>query len=350
MSTDGTNGTTTSTSSFTAPAQYLRKWQVLIIKPAYTKDANGNYTVRDKEHDHALDVSDLRCVWKTQQAVGSAVTIGTLVVYNLNAQTESDIILEGSQIYIAAGYQNGQYGEIFSGDIVQIIRNRENGIDYRLEILALKGALMFDTNYVRSTIAAGATPREVIQYVAKNADTPIEIAKINNTFPETPLPRGKVLFGTAGKYYRDIAVLHDAAYWADENNQLVFQKNSDEIPADSEIVLTPETGLVGTPMYSDDGIHIKMLMDARVKLQTMIKIDNSLIQTQLISINAQSGIGQNQLPQQTQFDKDGEYQVFSVEHAGDTWGNEWFTSMVGIGRTGRNGLLIPMVSITSTTR
>lgn len=348
MSTDGTNGTTASTSSFTAPAQYLRKWQVLIIKPAYKQDANGNYTIRDLYHDRALDVSDLRCVWKVQQAVGQVVTIGTLVVYNLNAQTESDIILEGSQIYIAAGYQNGQYGEIFSGDIVQIIRNRENGIDYRLEILAMKGK--FDTNYVRSTIAAGATPREVIQYVAKNADTPIEIAKISNTFPETPLPRGKVLFGTAGKYYRDIAVLHDAAYWSDEKNQLVFQKNSDEIPAGSEIVLTPETGLVGTPMYSDDGIHIKMLMDARVKLQTMIKIDNSLIQTQLISINAQSGIGQNQLPQQTQFDKDGEYQVFSVEHAGDTWGNEWFTSMVGIGRTGRNGLLIPMVSITSTTR
>jgi len=342
--------TLSNTSGFTAPAQYLRKWQILIIKPAYTKDANGNYTVRDKQHDHALDVSHLRCVFKTQQTTGTAVTIGTLVVYNMNASTEGDVIREGFQVIIQAGYQTGQYGEIITGDIVQVIRNRENGIDYRLEILFLKGTLNFDTNYVRATIAAGATPRDIITQIAKTATNPIEINKINSSIPNTPLPRGKVIYGTVGKYYRDIAVMHDAAYYMDDNNQLLFYKNSDEIPQSKELVLTPATGLVGTPSYSDNGIQISMLMDARVKLGTMIKIDNSIIQEQLISINATTGMGQNQLSQKTQFDEDGEYQVFSVQHEGDTYGNEWYTKVVGISRHGRTGLLVPMTSIQSTTR
>ena len=31
--------------------------------------------------------------------------------------------------------------------------------------------------------------------------------------------------------------------------------------------------------------------------------------------------------------------MFSVEHKGDTWGEEWTTSVVGVSRNGRMGLL-----------
>ena len=37
--------------------------------------------------------------------------------------------------------------------------------------------------------------------------------------------------------------------------------------------------------------------------------------------------------------KDGEYQVFSIKHKGDTWGDEWTTEVVGVSRNGRMGLL-----------
>lgn len=329
--------------------QYGRQWQVLIYKPAYTKDANGN-AIRDKAHDTAIDVSRLKCIWKTQQSVGTVATLCTLAVYNMNAATEGEVIREGFQISIAAGYKDGQYGEIFSGDIVQVYRNRENGIDYRLEIVALRSTAVFDVNHVRTTLAAGSTPRDTIAAVAKHADTPIEINKVNTTFPETPLPRGKVLFGTVQKYYRDICVEHDASYYTDDDNKLVFRKNSDEIPASKTLVMTPVTGLIGTPQYSDDGIHIKMLMDSRVKLHTLIQIDNEIIQRQPVNIDV-SGKGNNtQYPQQQQFDKDGEYEVYSVSHSGDTWGNDWSTSVVGIGRNGRKGLLVSISSTTQTSR
>ena len=120
----------------------------------------------------------------------------TLVVYNMNAATEGSILTEGFQIHIEGGYQEGQYGEIFTGDIVQIFRNLENGVDYRLEIIALKGVLMFDVNYVRATLAAGSTPRAIVQAISDNADTPIGVGEVSQNLTQQALPRGKVLFGT----------------------------------------------------------------------------------------------------------------------------------------------------------
>ena len=328
-----------------APARrgrlYGRKWKILIYKPAYKTDENGSATdERDPEHDTEMDVSMLKCEFQTKPTTETAVQIGTIVVYKMNAATEKEAIEEGFQISIFGGYEEGQYGEIFTGDIVQIFRNRENGTDYRLEIIAIKGMISLFMNHVRSTIAAGSTPRDVVNAVAGQADKKIGVGEVSEELPAEPLPRGKVLFGTPAKYLRDICTWNDAAYWEGEDGKLTIETVEQEIPEDRLLVLTPNTGLVGTPIYTDQGIQIKMLLDPRVKLRTMIQIDNEIIQRQAIQIDPSSGQQRNdQLPQTAQFDQDGEYQVFSVEHHGDTWGDEWTTSVIGVSRNGRMGLL-----------
>ncbi len=193
---------------------------------------------------------------------------------------------------------------------------------------------------IAKLFAAGSTPRDVVNAIAEQADEKIEVGDVSEELPEQTLPRGKVLFGTPAKYLRDICTWNGAAYWEGEDGKLTVETVEQEIPADRVLHLTPMTGLVGTPIYTDQGIQIKMLLDARVKLRSMIKIDNELIQRQAIQIDpASEQQKSDQLPQTAQFDKDGEYQVFSVEHKGDTWGDEWTTSVIGVSRNGRMGLL-----------
>lgn len=326
--------------------QYGRRWKVLIYKPAYieeTDEATG-VTVkrRDPEHDTAVDVSQLRCTFATRQEYRTQVTTCVLVVYNMNPTAERDIIEEGFQISIEAGYEEAQYGEIFTGDIVQVIRNRESGIDYRLEILALKGSQIFDMNHVRATIAAGSTPRDIVYGITGSARQRIEIGEISDSLSTQALPRGKVLFGTPAKYLRDLTIGNDAYYWEGNEGKLVVKKINDEIPADQCLELTPTTGLIGTPKYGDNGISIQMLLDCRVKMQSLIKINNEIIQRTLISLGTSKGgaLTGSQLPQQSIFDEDGEYQVFSVCHKGDTHGDDWRTEVIGVGRHGSSGLLL----------
>lgn len=321
---------------------YGRKWQVLIFKPAYIEktDENGNTTKeKDPDHDVQIDVSDLRCVFKTKANIDTIAQTCTLVVYNMNANTEKEIIEEGFQISIYGGYDEGQYGQVYIGDIVQIYRNRENGIDYRLEIIAIAGAKEYCSNFVKSALAAGSTPREQINQIAKSADRKFGVGEVSEELQERPLPRGKVLFGTPAKYLRDICMWNDANFWSGADGKLVLKTVEQVIPEDQVLVLTPTTGLVGTPAYSDDGIHIKMLLDPRVVLQSMIKIDNEIIQRQAMQINADGKKNPNAVNQNTVFDKDGEYQVFSIEHSGDTWGDDWTTSVVAASRSGRQAKL-----------
>ena len=317
---------------------YGRAWKIVIYKKG--EEGSGE--------DTEMDVSLLRCIFKCQYTMGTASTLGTLIVYNMNVRTEKETIEEGFQIRVEAGYEMGQYGEIFTGDIVQIIRNRENGTDYRLEILAIRSVGVFDVNHVRATIAANSTPRDVVETVAKQADTPIEVGEISEKLPDTPLPRGKVLFGKPSTYLRDICKWNNAWFSQNTDRKLEVHTLTDEIKDDQVLELTPNTGLVGTPKYTDQGINIRMLLDPRVKVTnssgTLIKIDNEIIQRQLISINSnpdQQGKS-NQPDQKSQFDEDGEYMVISVTHSLDTYGDEWTTECNALSRNGKAGLVTAM--------
>ncbi len=335
-------GVAAATSNLRRGRLYGRRWQVLIFKPAYTEktDADGNTTKeRDPDHDVQIDVSDLRCVFKTKASIDTIAQTCTLVVYNMNAATEKEIIEEGFQIAIFGGYDEGQYGQVYIGDVVQIFRNRENGIDYRLEIIAIAGAKEYCSNFVKSTMAAGSTPREQVNQIAKSADRKLSVGEVSEELQKNPLPRGKVLFGTPAKYLRDMCIWNDANFWSGADGKLVLKTVEQVIPEDQVIVLTPTTGLVGTPAYSDDGIHIKMLLDPRVVLQSLIKIDNDIIHRQAMQFSADGKQNANAINQNMIFDKDGEYQVFTVEHSGDTYGDEWITSVVAAGRNGRLGKL-----------
>jgi len=335
---------------------YMRKWKVVIYKPAYIEKSTTNNGVtittkeRDTEHDIEIDVSALRCVFKTNATRQTPqVSMCTLEVYNMNIATEGDIISEGFQIRIEAGYQEGQYGLIFEGDIVQVIRNRENGINYKLEILALKGSKIYNgANFVRTSIAAGSQPREVIKTIAANSDQKIEVGEISENLSEQRLPRGKVIFGDPNKYLRDITIGNDAYYW-EEDDKLVVRKTMDEIPAGHVVNYTPDTGLVGTPQYTDNGINITVLLDCRIKIDGLVKIDNEIIRRQLINVSFnKDGQIQQQASQKTMFDEDGEYQVMELSHRGDTHGNTWITEVVGMSREGM--LLLQQSNISQSVR
>jgi hypothetical protein len=312
---------------------YGRKWQVLIYKPAYKTNDKGEKE-RDPEHDTEMNVSELKCSFKCSYSNNTALTVGTLVVYNMNAATEGEIINEAFQISVYGGYEQGQYGEIFTGDIVQVIRNRENGIDYRLEILAIQGMQSLQFNHVRSSVAANSKARDIVKQVCKSADIPVKVGEISDKIPEQPLPRGKILFGKPFKYLRQIAVNNNAFFQLNSKKEVELHCMYDEIPDNMCLTLTPESGLVGTPKYSDNGIIIKMLLDPRVKVRSMIKIDNSLVQRQLLSVDTSMSGKNNQQSQKAVFDQDGEYEALSVTHSMDTWGDDWTTEIVGISRTG----------------
>ncbi len=137
------------------------------------------------------------------------------------------------------------------------------------------------------------------------------------------LPRGKVLFGLAAAHLNDIADTGNCS-WTIENGKLVFTSNTGYQPGEA-VVLNSQTGMVGIPEATTNGIEVSALLNPNIKIGTRVQIDNASInQTQ---INQQGFPTYTDLTFVANTSADGFYRALVVSHSGDSRGNDWYTKM-----------------------
>lgn len=303
---------------------WLRKYRIL-VQPMTGGDS--------------WDVSNLRCTFNIEKHRIEPCNYTSVQVYNLNPETESEILKEGARLIIEAGYEGTisynspdgsgkvtneptQYGKIFDGLILQKYRIQESNTDYQLNFVAEDGADFLNQGFLTYSMAQNSSPRQIIQAVASASVPPIQVAQVTTDIKETKLPRGKVMFGKPKDYLRKIAYENNADFYV-EDGQLFLLRSTD-VPAGSEVVLTPQTGMIGWPQQVNEGVEVTCLLNPRIKLKTVIKIDNSLVRLQ----KAQRGT------LVTPLDQDGMYYVNRITHIGDTRGKDWYTKVIGISTLG----------------
>jgi hypothetical protein len=78
-----------------------------------------------------------------------------ITIYNLSAGTEAGMVLQGYRVTVEAGYLSN-YGQIFDGNVLMCNRWKENGTDYKLQILALDGAWFINSGYCSFSYEKGS--------------------------------------------------------------------------------------------------------------------------------------------------------------------------------------------------
>lgn len=295
--------------------------------------------VADQQGD-AWDVSNLRCTFAIEKVALATANYAEITIYNLTNDAETSIIKEGVRVIVEAGYDGfintdtgeqtaaKQYGKIFDGDVIQFLRGREDNVDYTLTLICLDGDSFLNNNIIKTTLTAGMTQRQLVDHITAKPLTPTEIGRISPELSTQRLPRGKVFFGMPKDYLGDIARDNAASFWVDDGQ--VYIAKATDITAEEALVLTPQTGLIGTPQQKQDGVSFKCLLNPSIRLMSMIKLDNTMIRQQKYQIG--------QIP--SQLDQDGQYQVYKFRHVGDTRGDEWYTEVDGVGRVGRMPLML----------
>lgn len=336
--TNNENPTTAKATEQKSGRLYGRKWKILFCEKVDDQGSDEyDSTNNNQLRDIWVDLTMLRSTFKIQRTTQSNA-ICTLEVYNMSASSENEIIRSGWEIFIEAGYQDGPCGELFRGNIIQVIRSHDTGLDYKLQIIAMQGKTLFDDNYINAKLKASSTPRTVIGAVCKNAVKQIVVGDVSENLSEQQLARGKVLFGTPAKYLRDLVIGNDAYYWTGNDNKLNVQKMSDKVPNDHCFVLSPDhsktneanrVGLVGIPQYEDEGVKVKMLMEPRMNLSHMVKVNSELINRKSLIFNKKGKVDEDKSNRKT-FDKYNEYKVVAITHSGDTHGNDWYTEVIAI--------------------
>lgn len=270
----------------------------------------------------ALDVSRLRVTFNCVKVMQMQPQFSTIVIYNLSPQSENTIIEEGFRVTLEAGYEGSQYGLVFEGNVVQAIRNKEDGTTYTLTLVAADSDMWMNYSISNFSMIRGQNSRSIVAGCASNATIPSELGNISDSLSTSGLTRGKAIFGLTRDYIMQVARSENATSYI-EDGKINIVKAGD-IPEGDILDLSPDSGLIGVPTQNDYGVTIRCLLNPRIKSNMLVHVDNSLVRAQQF----------DQGQQIYALDNDGIYRVIQVTTIGDTRGNDWYTEMETVTQAG----------------
>ena len=285
-------------------------------------------TVGDPKGE-ALDLSELHIRFGIINGDVQTPKTANIRVYNLAPETAKRVRKEFTQVVLQAGYQ-GAVGVIFSGQIKQVRIGRENATDTFIDILAADGDVAYNQAKISKTLAAGWTPTDwrnaALEAMAPYGVTAGQMAPL----PDIQAPRAMTIYGMARDALRALCETYGMT-WSIVLGQLQMLP-VDGVLGGVAVELTSNTGLIGLPTQTIDGIMAKCLINPLIRPGMQVRLNNASIQEAPISTNVKY------VDERPTMDPDGYYKVWAVAINGDTRGTEWYMDLVcsSVDTTGPN--------------
>lgn len=294
----------------------------------------------DGSNTEALDLSDFRVRFSITQAVLGKPTTADITVYNVSKSTVDRIQVPTNQsvgnrrlkVIIEAGYQD-EHATIFQGDLWWKSTGRESETDTFMRLIAATGDRAHQYAVVNAAIPAGATQAQVFSVVAQSmAEKGVECPGIPQELATTvKLPRGKVMYGMSAKAMQGLADTNNYLWGYGSNGLVAIPKTPSYDERSDVVVLTSQTGLIGRPKLTVNGVELQCLLNPRVDVGSYILIDNRSVQRDAFDTSYQADIMKNVATEDSMLSADGLYRVISREVVGDTRGTEWYLNLIAEG-------------------
>jgi len=298
--------------------QFLRKASLLVV-----------------EGEKALDLSEMHFTFETKQADEESPNNCAIRIFNLSADTVKRIKGEYSKVVLQAGYVGAAFGVIFEGTIKQFREGKDpDGANSFLDILAADGDIAYNFALVNTSLAAGSSAEQRVQAAIGAMKTHgVESGKVIIPGTGGVLPRGKVLFGLARAALRQETAAQGTT-WNINNGQVNVIPLDGYLPSEA-VVLTSATGLIGRIEQTEQGMNCRALINPKLIIGGLVKIDNKSINTTSQAPNAQLE-GGSQVPynkwagiqQFASLSEDGLYRIYVAEFVGDTRGPNWYVDLI----------------------
>ena len=226
---------------------------------------------------------------------------GTVDIYNLNDMSETRIRERGQQVQLEAGYV-GQVDQIFDGRVRRIERQREN-LD-RITRIHVGGSASVETTrsvFVRSYEGSIAV-RDLVRDGVEELDLtlgPIDL------IPESAVEVDFTYTGPTRLMLTE-RLRPLGLEWYEDDGGVVrisrIQQTADDRP--DGVVISEQTGMIGTPTVTDDGLRVQSVLDARLRLDTRVRVVSKVAEVD-----------------------DRAWKVVDVEHAGDNRDGEFVSTV-----------------------
>ena len=279
-----------------------------------------------------LDLSQMHITFGVKNADEQSPNNAAIRVYNLSKKTRDELIGKGeyNSVILQAGYQNGSYGVIFKGEIKQFRTGRDNSTDTYVDILAADGDIYYNQSFSGFSFNAGKTREQIVTALAKSTEMPVSLLLVGKGGQNQTEVRGQVMFGMTRAKLKNLAASLDCS-WSIQEGSLVMHDSQGYINSNDIVELNSVTGLIGVPEQTSQGIVLKCLMNSRIHVGQIIKLNNSDVnQLMMRNPDASAMVAYNVnfgLLSLAPLNESGFYQVLVAEHEGDTRGQEWYTTL-----------------------
>lgn len=295
----------------------------------------ANLVVANTTLGTGRDLSDLHFRFRIEQSDSETPNSMVVRVYNLNDQTLNEVLTQYNIVTLQAGYKGTGMQVLFSGEIKMFVRGKENATDRFLEISAAAGDVGYNYGLVNQTLAKGSRVMDVVATAAQamgvSSVDPNAVSAIESQFFGGVFPRGKVAWGLGRIQMRQIAATAGARWFIDNGGVLRVVSNTGYLPGQA-VVLTPQTGLVGVPEATTNGIRARCLINPFLTIGQPVQIQSSSIAS-VSAPASETMYGEIHFPSRTgmQFyaatQPSGIYRAVVIEHSGDTRGQEWYSDL-----------------------
>jgi hypothetical protein len=315
--------------------QYLRKYKLTLGAIS----GGGSMVLTTEEQGY-----DLRMTFKVRAADAAAPNTAIITVYNLATQTAAQAVKEFNTVTLEAGYLTGNYGVIFQGSIKMYKRGRESAIDTYLIIYGADGDLAHIKANLNTTLGPNSTydDRLAAIYQAQQAAQG-DLSVFKGPITGGTLYRPRPMWGQAAMETR---ILERSAGQSLSIQNGVAQ-NVDQrgyLPG-TIVVLNVNTGLIGVPEATQDGINATCLLNPAIRIRGLVQIDNA--STNQAGVLEYANVTQYNIPgggpaQGVQFPNyasgagvyyasvaaDGQYMVRVIDYDGDTRNLPWYCHLI----------------------
>lgn len=266
--------------------QYIRRYLLQV----------GNKT-------EGIEIDALKVTFEIEKTIDNKPNPGKIVIWNLSKENQNRILSgEYHLVKLHAGYDTLRL--IYAGDIVKKKIRRE-GLDMLMELECGDGHTDYRKASIAVTIAAGATDADIIKTAAGTMTNtrPGTVDKM----PPRALPRAKVLVGNTREVLNKVTKNADAD-WSIQDGELMVLR-PDSILAGEAILLSEETGMIGSPDDTDNGLGMSCLLNPALRIGGLVRVESMIT-----SYN-------------------GDYKITHIQHSGDSHGGSWISKLTVVGGT-----------------
>ena len=250
---------------------------------------------------------------------GNANSYCELSIWGLSRETENKIFKRGLPIYLKAGYEfNLDY--IFKGEVVNFFRTRQ-GPNRISKIIARGGAVKLENATITKSFGAGAKLAEIISACAAAIGYTVVFAKTSDF--QKAFVRGYTLNGDPKHILNALSRQFDFQ-WVVENDRIVVLYQGSVRGAVTHKI-SALTGMIGSPEILTSrggkfGVSVSVKLNPKIKWGEALQINSEFPRANISNVyfnDIAPTLGE------------GTYKALTIEHLGDSWGDEWTTRLTG---------------------